>query len=207
MGQVQVPSLPKSLSKLEAWEWLQVFRLLFFLFSLPASPFRFSCLMGWYCSETTDYTTMLCWDLEGDTRSLTTSMPDKMEPGLTTSLRVHSCFWIVLGSPLFLPLTSLPVEETVALFSSSGYETIENGYITRETVNKKEGISAQRIFVQGKFRKPMESCSTCETEPLWIEQPLGNLFSSLPYWNSLNNSKLPQFSVWFLYIFTLDCEY
>ena len=40
------------------------------------------------------------------------------------------------------------------LFSECGYQTVENEYVQRRTVNKKEGIDVPRIFVQGKFVKP-----------------------------------------------------
>uniref|UniRef100_T2M8X2 tRNA N(3)-methylcytidine methyltransferase n=1 Tax=Hydra vulgaris TaxID=6087 RepID=T2M8X2_HYDVU len=39
------------------------------------------------------------------------------------------------------------------LFTSCGYEVVENTYIHRRTINKKEGIDVPRIFVQGKFTK------------------------------------------------------
>lgn len=32
-----------------------------------------------------------------------------------------------------------------------------NTYVQRRTVNFKEGIDVPRIFVQGKFKKPMET--------------------------------------------------
>ena len=38
------------------------------------------------------------------------------------------------------------------LFSSVGFDVIENSYVERETVNHKEGVSARRIFVQGKYK-------------------------------------------------------
>ena len=38
------------------------------------------------------------------------------------------------------------------LFSSAGFDVIENSYVERETVNHKEGVSARRIFVQGKYK-------------------------------------------------------
>ncbi|XP_064081623.1 tRNA N(3)-methylcytidine methyltransferase METTL6-like isoform X3 [Macrobrachium nipponense] len=40
------------------------------------------------------------------------------------------------------------------LFESAGFEVASNSYVTRQTVNKKEGIDAQRIFIQAKFVKP-----------------------------------------------------
>ncbi|XP_050997588.1 tRNA N(3)-methylcytidine methyltransferase METTL6 [Acomys russatus] len=40
------------------------------------------------------------------------------------------------------------------LFVDAGYEEVLNEYVFRETVNKKEGLSVPRVFLQGKFRKP-----------------------------------------------------
>lgn len=40
------------------------------------------------------------------------------------------------------------------LVSSAGFRVISNEYVLRETVNKKEGLSVPRVFVQGKFMKP-----------------------------------------------------
>lgn len=45
-------------------------------------------------------------------------------------------------------------EELRELFESAGFEVATNSYVTRQTVNKKEGIDAQRIFIQAKFVKP-----------------------------------------------------
>lgn len=45
-------------------------------------------------------------------------------------------------------------EENLAqLFRDAGFEVESNGYVRRETVNKKEGICVPRVFVQAKFRK------------------------------------------------------
>lgn len=41
------------------------------------------------------------------------------------------------------------------LFKEAGYDVILNSYIHRRTVNFKENIDVPRIFVQGKFRKPL----------------------------------------------------
>ena len=41
------------------------------------------------------------------------------------------------------------------LFASAGFEVIENKYIHKRTVNKKEGVDVPRIFLQGKFKKPV----------------------------------------------------
>uniref|UniRef100_A0A8C6ZHR3 tRNA N(3)-cytidine methyltransferase n=1 Tax=Nothoprocta perdicaria TaxID=30464 RepID=A0A8C6ZHR3_NOTPE len=42
------------------------------------------------------------------------------------------------------------------LFTSEGYEQVANEYVQRETVNRKEGLCVPRVFLQGKFRKPLE---------------------------------------------------
>ena len=44
-------------------------------------------------------------------------------------------------------------EEIAELFTASGYEVVENHYIQRKTINRKETIAVERIFVQGKFKK------------------------------------------------------
>ncbi|KAL7640577.1 UNVERIFIED_CONTAM: hypothetical protein RMT77_008852 [Armadillidium vulgare] len=46
------------------------------------------------------------------------------------------------------------VEELHTLFTSVGFEVLFNEYVSRQTVNLKEGIDAQRIFVQAKCIKP-----------------------------------------------------
>ncbi|XP_072028615.1 tRNA N(3)-cytidine methyltransferase METTL6-like [Amphiura filiformis] len=40
------------------------------------------------------------------------------------------------------------------LFVSAGFKESTNDYVLRQTVNKKEGISVPRVFVQAKFTKP-----------------------------------------------------
>ena len=40
------------------------------------------------------------------------------------------------------------------LTKTAGYDIILNEYVLRETVNKKEGISVPRVFLQGKYMKP-----------------------------------------------------
>eukprot|EP01135_Chromosphaera_perkinsii_P006120 Nk52_evm2s406 gene=Nk52_evmTU2s406 len=47
------------------------------------------------------------------------------------------------------------VEELKSLMADAGLEEEQCEYVVRETVNKKEGIKASRIFVQGKFRKKL----------------------------------------------------
>ena len=40
---------------------------------------------------------------------------------------------------------------------ASGFEVASSEYIHRQTVNKKEGLEVPRIFVQGKFVKPVRN--------------------------------------------------
>lgn len=46
------------------------------------------------------------------------------------------------------------IDETKTMFESSGFEVLQNNFIERRTVNKKENINVQRWFLQGKYRKP-----------------------------------------------------
>lgn len=46
------------------------------------------------------------------------------------------------------------LDETKELFESTGFEVLQNNFIERRTVNKKENINVQRWFLQGKYRKP-----------------------------------------------------
>lgn len=46
-------------------------------------------------------------------------------------------------------------DEVGDLFRDAGFETVINSYIHRRTINPKENIDVPRIFVQGKFRKPL----------------------------------------------------
>ena len=45
------------------------------------------------------------------------------------------------------------------LFSKAGFDVVVNEYVHRQTVNKKEGLSVPRVFVQSKFSKKMEDSS------------------------------------------------
>ncbi|TRY97528.1 hypothetical protein DNTS_000331 [Danionella cerebrum] len=45
-------------------------------------------------------------------------------------------------------------EYLAALFHKTGFESLVNEYVLRETVNKKEGLCVPRVFLQSKFRKP-----------------------------------------------------
>ncbi|CAH2068177.1 unnamed protein product, partial [Iphiclides podalirius] len=47
-------------------------------------------------------------------------------------------------------------EELSKLFTDAGFEIIMNTYVQRRTVNYKEGIDVPRIFVQGKYRRPVD---------------------------------------------------
>jgi methyltransferase-like protein 6 len=41
------------------------------------------------------------------------------------------------------------------IFVEAGFEIRSNVYIHRRTINKKEDLDVPRIFVQGKFQKPL----------------------------------------------------
>ncbi|XP_076659718.1 tRNA N(3)-cytidine methyltransferase METTL6 [Halictus rubicundus] len=45
-------------------------------------------------------------------------------------------------------------KEVVELFESVGFNTLTCDYVKRRTINVKENIDVERIFVQGKFEKP-----------------------------------------------------
>lgn len=47
-------------------------------------------------------------------------------------------------------------EKVLDIFTKSGFELISNEFVRKETVNKKEGLSVPRIFIQSKFRKPFD---------------------------------------------------
>ena len=46
-------------------------------------------------------------------------------------------------------------EGLAELMKEAGFEVIENSYVQKETVNMKEGISAPRVFLQGRFMRPI----------------------------------------------------
>ncbi|KAH9503293.1 Methyltransferase-like protein 6 [Bulinus truncatus] len=50
------------------------------------------------------------------------------------------------------------IEHLTSIMSQAGLQAISTTYIHRSTVNKKEGIDVPRIFIQGKFIKPLEPC-------------------------------------------------
>lgn len=45
-----------------------------------------------------------------------------------------------------------------SLCSSAGFEIVANDYKLRKTINKKEDIDVDRVFVQGKFKKTTKEC-------------------------------------------------
>lgn len=47
--------------------------------------------------------------------------------------------------------------ETDGLVREVGFEVIENNYVHRRTINPKEKIDVERIFLQGKYMKPLPS--------------------------------------------------
>ena len=59
----------------------------------------------------------------------------------------------IVISDFFLFLSFLLAEKLATLVSEAGFEIVENHYVIKETVNKKEGFRASRVFIQGKFRK------------------------------------------------------
>ena len=61
-------------------------------------------------------------------------------------------------------------EKLAEVCRSAGFQVAENRYIQRETVNHKDSISVERIFVQGRFVKPNSECtpkplSDCTSHP------------------------------------------
>jgi len=56
---------------------------------------------------------------------------------------------MVLGHITFQKLAELVTE--------AGFEIIENRYIRKETVNRKEDLCVPRVFVQGRFVKPVST--------------------------------------------------
>lgn len=46
------------------------------------------------------------------------------------------------------------LKEAKELFESSGFEIIQNNFIERRTINKKEDVNVKRWFIQGKYVKP-----------------------------------------------------
>jgi len=46
-------------------------------------------------------------------------------------------------------------EKLDELFTSAGYRVATSEYIFRRTVNRKEEINVQRVFIQGRYVKPL----------------------------------------------------
>lgn len=49
------------------------------------------------------------------------------------------------------------VDETRELFTSVGFEVVELGVVEREVENRRQGLSMNRRWIQGRFRKPRPS--------------------------------------------------
>jgi methyltransferase-like protein 6 len=45
------------------------------------------------------------------------------------------------------------LKEAKELFESAGFEIIQNNFIERRTINKKEDVNVKRWFIQGKYKK------------------------------------------------------
>lgn len=45
------------------------------------------------------------------------------------------------------------LKEAKELYESAGFDIIQNNFIERRTVNKKEGVDVKRWFIQGKYKK------------------------------------------------------
>ena len=44
-------------------------------------------------------------------------------------------------------------DELSGLFNEAGFSVASCHYVSRQTINKKEGVNARRNFIQGKFLK------------------------------------------------------
>lgn len=47
------------------------------------------------------------------------------------------------------------LDETSTVFGNAGFDIVQNSFIERRTINKKENLNVQRWFLQGKYRKPL----------------------------------------------------
>ncbi|XP_071102166.1 tRNA N(3)-cytidine methyltransferase METTL6-like [Haliotis cracherodii] len=56
------------------------------------------------------------------------------------------------------------IENLENVMTSAGFTVSKNEYVKRETVNRKEGICVPRIFVQGKFVKPLAASADPDKE-------------------------------------------
>ncbi|KAG0437014.1 hypothetical protein HPB47_017647 [Ixodes persulcatus] len=85
--------------------------------------------------------------------------PEKMSAALENVRRVLKPGGVVLLARTFTVRQDgtrayyFSEENLARLFRDAGFEAESNGYVRRETVNKKEGICVPRVFVQGRFRK------------------------------------------------------
>lgn len=92
---------------------------------------------------------MPCCVLPQATRSVKISTYDKMAREPTTSLKVKP-----RGSLKCVSMDTVSIAEKLSeLFTTAGYDVVENKYIHKETTNIKEGICVPRVFIQGKFTK------------------------------------------------------
>lgn len=46
-------------------------------------------------------------------------------------------------------------DKLTEIFTKYGFEVLENNYVQRRTVNKKEGVDVPRLFLQAKLAKPL----------------------------------------------------
>ena len=75
------------------------------------------------------------------------------------------CLWIYCWSEFkYLSKTHLTcllishwltTERLRELFLSAGYEVVDCGYVSRTLTNIKQGIELPRVFIQGRFKKPL----------------------------------------------------
>lgn len=49
------------------------------------------------------------------------------------------------------------VEEVDRLIKAAGFEVVSNEYVHRKTINIKENVNTDRVFIQGKFQKPIST--------------------------------------------------
>ena len=62
-------------------------------------------------------------------------------------------------------LSFTSAEKLAELVTEAGFKVTENRYVQKETVNKKEGLCVPRIFIQGRFIKPVIQVQQTCTEP------------------------------------------
>lgn len=61
--------------------------------------------------------------------------------------------WILSELFFYLFFSSFFSDTTKRLFESCCFDVLQNTYVFKRTVNKKEEIDVPRVFVQGKFKK------------------------------------------------------